>query len=377
MLAYNPLKRRAEEPLLPLYAPKRRRSSFEPPQPSQIATRWISLSENVVNLVRDTGIFMYFELTSVVSGLLGHRHEEPTVPNAELELQQTLDDHPSHRVPTSPLTLRSPFDKTKPLKSAMKRSRPDRVVVEPCNFLPSPPPSSASSETSARYPSREVESHKRRTVSFLLSPPPSPPSRTPAHNPSNNAGSYKRRARMRKPRMPVRHSYFSFEDILTLRQVLSVISNTLNSPAHSSQLPTPPPSVASASPLSNALPDPALNSQLPTPPTSVTSAPTPHPQLPTPPPTIASVSFPSATTTSVGLYTKLDDADTAAMRQQAKSKALSLHKVRYRAHILHSQYEAGVKGRLKLLREDIDREAYLLRKRTCVYRHVYAADDPS
>ncbi|EKM49026.1 uncharacterized protein PHACADRAFT_154750, partial [Phanerochaete carnosa HHB-10118-sp] len=291
MLAHNPLKRRAEEPLLPLYAPKRPRRS-PPPPPKSLSTRWIEVGEKAMDLFHDTGLFLYYTVTDFV---FGYERVEPTQPHVQSQRQlksQASGHHPSYPISPPSSSPPSPLKKTICLKSAMKPSSSDDIVYEPRSFLPSPPLSStSSSETSAFSNLNEAGLSSKRTVRFKSPPPPPRPQSV-------------------------------CEDESDLRQPLCPTNNTISD----------------------------------------------RPPLPTPPPSNASGSSPSPPTTFLGLYPKIDQALTAAIHRQTKAKAKVPRKIKHREHIFHSQFKANVKDQLRKTREDMERELYLLRKRTSGFR---------
>lgn len=88
----------------------------------------------------------------------------------------------------------------------------------------------------------------------------------------------------------------------------------------------------------------------------------PDPPLPTPPPSDASGTTASPSTNFLGLHPQLEQALTAAIHRPSKPK--ETRKVKHRVHIFHNQFKAGVKDQLKKTREDMERDLYLLRRRT-------------
>lgn len=162
---------------------------------------------------------------------------------------------------------------------------------------------------------------------------PSPPLSTSSNDgsmlpASNEAGPSKRRPTVtfQSPLLPPR-SLVMNQVASTSRQPLRSTSNTIGQPASDPVLPTPPPSNTSASSL-------------------------------------------SPTTNFVGLHPQIDQALAAAINRQT-IKPKSPRKIKHREHIFHNKFKAGVKDQLRKTREDMERELYVLRRRTSGYTSVF------
>ncbi|GJE87785.1 Ulp1 protease domain-containing protein [Phanerochaete sordida] len=212
MPPHNPRKRRAEDELLPVYAPKQPRTS---PLPGELSARWIRVGKEAMGLFQDTGVVIFNALTNAASLFFGDERENSTQPQQQLaKPSQVPGHHPSYPISSTP----------SPSKTAtLKPSGSGDTVIEPCNTLPSPPPSTSSSEASAVPASNEAGPSKPRlTVKFV---PAAPPLRRQA----------------------------AASDASTSRQPLHSLSNSAAQPDELTRvppLPTPPPSNTSASSLS-------------------------------------------------------------------------------------------------------------------------------
>lgn len=283
MPPYNPRKRRAEDELLPVHAPKQPRTS---PLPGELSARWIRVGKEAMGLFQDTTFVIFNAITNAASLLFSSEREDSTQPHQEpTRPSQVPGHHPSH--PMSP-----PLSPSK--TATLKPSGSGDTIIEPCNVLPSPPPSTSSSEASAVPASSEAGPSKPRlSVKFQPTPPP-----------------------LRRQD--------AAQDASTSRQPLHSLSNTA------------------------AQPDELTNAQ----------------PLPTPPPSNTSASSLSPSTNILGLYPQINEALDAAITRQSRPKIKVPRKIKHRPHIFHSQFKASMKEQLRKTREDMERDLYVLRKRS-------------